>query len=92
VNILREVFNPIYTTLVAASLLDALQPSELSQRRVARFFRFHAPVDVLLRLQLDVRTHLVVHLRVELFLLKQHPKPLLNPSRPTHGQSRITLF
>ena len=39
--------------------------------RVTRLRRFHSRLDVLLRAHLNMRTHLLVHLGVELLLLKQ---------------------
>src|SRR5439155_7790407 len=65
--------------------LNGLVPPELSQRRVTRLFRVHPRVDVLLRLHFDVRTHLLVHLRVELALLKQRAESNLKFSPPIHG-------
>jgi len=42
-------------------------------------------LDVLLRLHLNMRTHLLVHLRVELALLKQRAESKLRFSPPVHG-------
>src|SRR5439155_19216395 len=84
-NVFAQVLNPIHSPLLTARLLDGLYPSKLSERCKPRLLGAHSRLDVLLRLHLDVRTHLVIHLPFELLLLKQRPKPILNLSQPAHG-------
>src|SRR5439155_14047709 len=84
-KVLNQVLNPIHSPLLAARLLDRLHPAELSECRVTRLLRVHASLNVLLRLHFDVRTHLLVHLRVELALLKQRAKSKIKFSPPVHG-------
>ena len=69
-NVLNKVLQPTHASLLATRLLDRLHPTELSHRRITSFLRLHPFLNVLLRLHLDVRTHLVIHLGVQ-FLLKE---------------------
>src|SRR5881397_298763 len=52
-NVLSQVLNPTHTALLATSVLDGFDPTELSQRRVACLFWIHPRFNVLLRLHLD---------------------------------------
>src|SRR3989442_2205788 len=64
--------------------------AELPERRVTRFLRVHSRLDVFLRLHPDMRTQLLVHLRVEFSLLKQRAESRLKFSPPVHGLWRAS--
>jgi hypothetical protein len=49
-----------------------------------RLFRVQPRLDILLRAHLDVRTHLLVHVRVELLLSKQSVETMLQLSPDVH--------
>jgi hypothetical protein len=48
------------------------------------FLRLHPGSDILLRLHLDVRTHLVIHLRIEPGLLEQCAESKAKFVEPIH--------
>src|SRR6266508_4360742 len=91
-RILSQILKPTHPALFATGLLDGFDPTELSQSGIPRLFRLHASLNILLRLHLDVRTHLVVHPRIELFLLEQSAESKPKFVEPVHRKKDLSCF
>ena len=82
-----QIVGDTETLHVAAFLLDRLHPAQTGERRAARFVRSHAPADVLLDVQLQVRPQLRVELALEAVATEQVHQANGEISQAAHDDS-----
>ena len=87
-NVLNDFFKRGHAPFFTARLLDAFDPAELAQRGITSCLRLHPRLYVLLRLHLDMRTQLVVRLRIQFLLPGQSTKPPSAFPQPVHARFR----
>src|SRR4030095_9127519 len=80
-----KILQPANPALVAADFLDGFDRAELPQCRVPRLRGTQPGLDKLLRLHLEMRTHLLMHPCVESLPAEQGLDPAPNFARPAHA-------
>src|SRR5579859_5227665 len=88
-DILNQLFQPAHSKLVLTSCFDGLDPAELNSCRSMRRVSRHSSFNVLLRLHLNMRTHLFIHVCIEFALPEQSATDYERSSPPMHGRPMV---
>jgi hypothetical protein len=70
-DISNEILHPAYAALFTTPFLNGWDRSELPECSVMRLLRAHAGTGMLLRKHLEMSAQFLVHVRIELALLKE---------------------